>query len=248
MRHPRLLAAAMLLAAASPESLAWRPLSRLDLPWWKQRFAEKQAELKHGDPQLLWLGDSITESWEMASDKPWLNYRPVWDRYYGSRHAINLGFKGDTTAHLLWRIENGETDGIHPKAAIVLIGANNFGRLHWPAAPTLKGVQTIVGALQSRLPGIRILVIGVLPSIRGAWVDQNAAALNRGLQAAYSHVPDVRFQDVSGLFLKDGRVDPDDFRDPKLTPPQIPLHPTAQMQARIAAAIEPAVRDMLNRP
>jgi lysophospholipase L1-like esterase len=244
-RRRILLAACLLLGAAGPADLAFRPLSRMNLPWWKQRFIEKQAELKRGPVDLLWLGDSITASWEESSAKPWLNYRPVWQRFYGDRHAVNLGFKGDTTAHLLWRIENGETDGIHPKAAVILIGANNFGKLHWPAAPTLKGVETIIAELQRRLPATRILLIGVLPSIRGPWVDQNAATLNAALAARYARHPRVTFQDVSTLFLKNGQIDPATFRDPLLTPPDVPLHPTAQTQARIADAIEPTLSTML---
>jgi lysophospholipase L1-like esterase len=240
-----LLIASLLLGAANPADLAWHPLSRLDLPWWKQRFIEKQAELRRGPVDLLWLGDSITQSWEESSAKPWLNYHPVWQRFYGDRHAVNLGFKGDTTAHLLWRIENGETDGIHPKAAVILIGANNFGRLHWPAAPTLKAIETIVAELHRRLPATHILLLGVLPSIRSPWVDQNAAALNAGLAARYGHGGAVEYRDLSSLFMKNGHIDPACFRDPLLIPPEAPLHPTAQTQARMAEAIEPAISAML---
>jgi lysophospholipase L1-like esterase len=245
IRRCLLLVGCLLLGGADSSSLADRPLSRMDLPWWKQRFVEKQAELRRGPVELLWLGDSITQSWEMSSDKPWLNYQPVWQRFYGDRHAVNLGFKGDATCHLLWRIENGELDGIHPKAAVVLIGANNFGKLHWPAVPTLKGVEAIVAELQRRLPGMRILLIGVLPSLRGPWVDQNAAALNAGLAAAYGHGDAVVFRDLSGLFMRDGHIDASAFRDPKLTPPEPALHPDAQAQARMAEAIEPVLSRML---
>ncbi len=228
---------------------AARPYSRMELPWWRARFEAKRAELLRmgGRVDLLWLGDSITQDFEQDGPEPWRDFRPVWDRFYGGRNAINLGFKGDATAHLLWRIENGETDGMHPRLAIVLIGANNFGHLHWAAQPTLIGIQTIVAALHRHLPQTRILLLGVLPSIRSAWVDENTAALNRFLAAAYGSGADrlVTYMDLTPLFLKDGKVDRNCFLDPQLTPPDPPLHPSAETQARMAAAIEPVVSRIL---
>jgi lysophospholipase L1-like esterase len=237
------LVAAGLCVGAATLPPAARPYSRMELPWWRERFEAKQAELRQmrGGVDLLWLGDSITQDFEQR------DFQPVWDRFYGGRKAINLGFKGDATAHLLWRIENGETDGMHPRLAIVLIGANNFGHLHWPSEPTLAGIQTIIATLHQRLPETKILLLGVLPSIRSAWVDENTAALNRDLAARYGGGADRRviFRDLATLFLKDGKVDPERFLDPHLTPPDPPLHPSAETQARMAEAIEPIVSRIL---
>jgi lysophospholipase L1-like esterase len=231
--------ALLFLAAAAP--IASTPLSRADLPWWRARFAEKAAELRRGPVDLVFYGDSITQNWERDGPEPWRNFQPAWQRFYAGRHAINLGFKGDTTAHLLWRIENGEASSIHPKAAVVLIGANNFGKLHWPAAETEAGIEKIVAELHSRLPGVHVLLLGVLPSVRSAWVDQNTAALNRALAARYRDGREALFMDLAALFLKDGRVDQEKFMDVRLSPPEPPLHPDAATQASMAAAIEPVL-------
>jgi lysophospholipase L1-like esterase len=236
------LLALMAVAPLPPAATAY---SRMDLPWWHARFDAKQAELRAGPVDLLWLGDSITQDFEHAGPEPWRNFQPVWQRFYAGRHAINLGFNGDATAHLLWRITHGETEGIHPRLAIVLIGANNFGRLRWPEAPTLVGIETIVATLRQRLPTTKILLLGVLPSIRNAWVDNNTASLNHALAARYGSGQDVTYKDLTPLFLKDGRVDPACFLDPYLTPPDPPLHPTAQTQERIAEAIEPLVSRLM---
>jgi lysophospholipase L1-like esterase len=241
-----LAVACMGLAPLPP---AARPYSRMDLPWWRARFEAKQAELQQmrGHVDLLWLGDSITQDFEQTGPQPWRDFKPVWDLFYGGRNAINLGFKGDATAHLLWRLENGETEGMRPKLAIVLIGANNFGHLHWPAEPTRAGIEAIVATLHRRLPETKILLLGVLPSIRSAWVDENTAALNRDLAARYGSGADrlVIYKDLSGLFLENGKVVPERFLDPRLAPPDPPLHPTAQTQARMAEAIEPVVSHIL---
>jgi len=249
MRLPSALAlcAALLLSGgASATELASTPLSRMDLPWWKTRFAAKQQELRHHRVDLLWLGDSITQDFERQGPPEAADFAPVWQRFYGDRNAIDLGFMGDTTAHLLWRIENGETDGIAPRVAIVLIGANNFGRLRWPAGPTFDGINAIVDALHRRLPRTRILLLSVLPSIRSPWVDENTATVNRALQARYGDgKAGVTYVDVTHVFLKNGAVDRDLFLDPLSNPKAPALHPTAQAQARLAAAIEPELAQLM---
>jgi lysophospholipase L1-like esterase len=233
--------------AASTLPPAARPYSRMELPWWRERFEAKSSELRSHRIDLVWYGDSITQDFEQSGPEPWRNFRPVWDRFYAPRNAINLGFKGDATAHLLWRIEHGEADGISPRLAIVLIGANNFGHLHWPAEPSLVGVETVIAALHRHLPRTPILLLGVLPSIRSAWVDENTAALNRALASRYGGGADplVTFKDLSYLFVANGHVVADRFLDPLLTPPDPPLHPSAATQARIAEAIEPEVSRLM---
>jgi lysophospholipase L1-like esterase len=236
-----LLLAAVLLAAAAPAPPAARPLSRADLAWWSSRLVEKARVLRSGPVDLVWYGDSITQDWEQASPEPWRDFAPVWQRFYGDRHAVDLGFKGDTTSHLLWRIEHGEADGISPRAAVVLIGANNFGKLHWSAADTLLGIDAVIAALHRHLPHTRLVLLGVLPSIRSAWVDTSTATLNAALATRYAGDPMLAYVDAGAAVEQGGRPDPAAFLDGQLMPPDPPLHPTAQSQARIAALIEPAV-------
>ena len=225
--------------------LAATPIARLDLKWWRERHLAKLEELHRTKPNLIFLGDSITQDWEDDGPEPWRNFVPEWRRFYGDRNAVNLGFKGDTTASLLWRIRNGETDGIAPKAAVILIGANNLGRLHWSAADTVLGIDTIIAELRRRLPATRVLLLGVLPSERSDWTTQTTGTINRALDAKYAHDPVVAFVDVGFVFMKNGRLDRDLFYDPKLNPPDPPLHPTAQGQALMSAAMEPVLAGLL---
>jgi lysophospholipase L1-like esterase len=246
MMRPWIAGCALLLMAAAPSQWASQPLSRMDLPWWRARFSAKAEEMRRGPVDMVWYGDSITQNWELAGPEAWRNFAPVWRHYYGGRHALDLGFKGDTTAHLLWRIEQGEASGIHPRVAVVLIGANNFGRVHWAAGPTEAGIVAVIDALHARLPGVKVLLISVLPCLRGPWVAAQTLAVNRALATRYRSGSEADFIDVTGLFLKpDGSVDSTRFLDPHLRPPDPPLHPTAQTQAAIAAAIEPTLARML---
>ena len=227
-------------------NIAVIPISRLAEPWWRQRFEEKQAELRHGPVNLIWLGDSITQDWERDGPQPWARFAPVWQRFYGDRHAVNLGFKGDSTCHVLWRLLHGELDGVLPRGVILLIGANNFGHIHTDAARTEAGIEAVLDEIHRKLPQTHILLLGVLPSIRSRWVTENTDRLDADLrQGIEIGRPYVTYQDVGSLMIRNGRVDPDAFLDPRLTPPDPPLHPTAETQAAVAAAIEPEVAHML---
>jgi lysophospholipase L1-like esterase len=231
--------------AAGPVVLAAQPISRMDLAWWRARFAAKQAELRSGPVDVIFLGDSITQDWERHGPPAWRDFAPVWQHFYGAMRAVNLGFVGDTTASLLWRERNGELDGIAPKVAVVLIGANNLGRLHWSAADTLAGIDADLAELRRRLPQTRILLLGILPSGRSAWASQTTLAVNRALAARDWRGTRTTFLDVSDVFMKDGRLDTSLFLDPLLDPPAPPLHPTAQGQARMAAAMAPVLERLL---
>ena len=252
LRAPRrallLGAPALLLAGAERVPVAARPISRMETPWWRKRHEEKLIEARRRRGiQLVWLGDSITQDWEEAAPEPWRDFKPAWQHFYGGRHALNLGFKGDATSHLLWRMQNGELAGLAPKAAVILIGANNMGLVHWNAEQSVAGIDAVVHECLERLPRTSILLLSVLPSIRSKYVDRTTIQINHALAARYGNgqVPGVTYMDVTSLFMKDGQVDRTQFLDPLLTPPDPPLHPTAQAQGRLAAAIDPVLSKLL---
>jgi lysophospholipase L1-like esterase len=247
---PRLLLTATLLllgAAAPPQPhsvLAATPISRMSQPWWRTRHEAKLEELQSRRVDLIFLGDSITQDYEVSGPPDWRDFAPVWQHFYGGRNAVNLGFNGDATSHLLWRIENGEVAGIAPKVAVILIGANNLGRLHWAPEDTVAGIDAIVTQLRHRLPHTRLLLLGVLPSDRSAWATQSTVSINRALAARYRG-GDVTFLDIARVFMRNGTLNRDLFFDPLLTPPGAPLHPTAEGQTLMAAAIEPTLAALL---
>ena len=250
MRRRTLLAAPALLLGGADRlpgrvPVAAMPISRMDTRWWRQRHLAKLAEIERGPVDLIWLGDSITQDWELEGPPDWRDFQPAWKHFYGDRHAVNLGFKGDSTSHLLWRMQNGEIDGIQPKAAIVLIGANNMGRVHWNAEQTVAGIEAVVADLRRRLPATKVLLLAVLPSIRNKYVTRTTAEINRTLAERFASAGPVTLMDVGNLFMRDGEVDRTQFLDDHLTPPDPPLHPTAQAQRRLAEAIEPTVAAMM---
>lgn len=245
--------------AAHPVNLAAAPIGRMALPWWRTRFEHSLARVREGHVGLVWLGDSITQNWELAGPEHFADYRPVWNHFYGDREAVNMGFRGDTTASVIWRLDHGEIDGIHPKAVILLIGANNFGHTHWDARETLGGIEAIVHILRRKLPETQILLLGVLPSERSAWITENTQILNGLLERTYRNKPNVTFLNLGYLFYKDGRINRSLYLDPHealqashqaglttATVASVALHPDAQGMALIANAIEPVLHRLMN--
>jgi GDSL-like Lipase/Acylhydrolase family len=250
--------------ASSNNNLAAAPIGRMDLSWWKHRFEHSLARNHQGPVGLVWLGDSITQNWELAMPAPYADYVPVWNRFYGDRAAINLGFTGDTTASVIWRLDHGEVDGISPRAVVLLIGANNLGRAHWDARQTVGGIEAITAILHRKLPQAKVLLLGVLPSHRTPWASAQTAIINADLATAYHDSDFVTYMDVGHVLMKNGQIDGDLYLDPKFSKlsaallipshpqvahmvvPGVLLHPDAFGMARIAAAIEPHLHRMLN--
>jgi lysophospholipase L1-like esterase len=229
--------------SANATNLATAPIDRNNLAWWHTRFIQSLAQAHaHPNARIVWLGDSITQYWQRMGTLGYDNILPIWNEYYAPYDALDFGFVGDTTSSLIWRLDHGQVAGLHPQLAIILIGANNLGRVHWGAAMTVPGIESVVNITHRKLPLAHILLLGVLPSIRSPWVDQQTAIINADLAATYARSPIVTFVNVSPVLLHDGKPDPALYVDPKLVPPEPALHPDATGMARIAAYIQPEVK------
>lgn len=200
--------------------------------WWGTRHAEKLERAKGTDVDLLFIGDSITHGWENEGSE-------VWQTYYQSRNAFNLGFSGDRTEHVLWRLENGAVDGMNPELAVLMIGTNNTGHRMDPAAYTAEGVGSIVRELRDRLPETKVLILGIFPrhvSPRNEMRKRNEE-INR-LISALDDGEMVNYLDVSQGFLnEDGTL-----RDSLM--PDL-LHPNSAGYQVWAEAMEPTIKQLL---
>jgi lysophospholipase L1-like esterase len=220
------------------------PADRLSVGWWAARHKAILADLpKHSDAQLLLVGDSITNNYDKA-EPPNQDFQPIWQQYYAPRKALNLGFSGDTTANVLWRLDHGEVNGLHPKLAIVLIGTNNtaYGQ---SAEETETGIDAVVKDIEHRLPTTKILLVGILPSklpSREQNFDVNAYL---GMHYAGGEDPRVSYIDISVIFYPHGELDTSLFYDPTLTPPRPAAHPNTVGQRLMASALEPAVARLM---
>ncbi len=239
-----LSAAASLASAQTPLNPAVVPADRLNESWWADRHkAVLEAIHAHPDTQLLLIGDSITNNYDKANP-PDENFQPTWNEFYAPRKALNLGFSGDTTSHVLWRLDHGEVAGLHPKAAVVLIGTNNTGHGQ-SAEQTEVGIDAVVAKLEELLPQTHILLLGILPSGVSDDKTDRDRAVNQYLAACYSEDPLVSYLDIRSIFYKNGSLNTQIFYDPRLPQPRKPLHPDTTGQRRMAEAIEPTLASLM---
>src|SRR5262245_19405000 len=87
--------------------------------------AQLLEKARRGRIDIYFEGDSITRRWG-ATDYPELlaNWR---ENFFGWNVA-NFGWGADTTQNIVWRLQNGELDSVHPKVIVLLAGTNNVGR------------------------------------------------------------------------------------------------------------------------
>src|SRR5690606_18268051 len=129
------------------------PAPKKDNGAFLQKHQAFLKRIKEGPIDLLFLGDSITEGWKNATR--------VWQEHYGSFRPANFGIGGDRTQHVLWRIQNGELDGIKPKVVVLMIGTNNSGTN--TAAQIAAANRKIVQQIRTKLPATKVLVLGIFP-------------------------------------------------------------------------------------
>ncbi len=125
---------------------------------WKDRqdLLNKRAAEAGENAKVLFIGDSITQGWEGGG-------KDVWARYYAPRNAVNLGIGGDRTQHVLWRLDNGNLNGLKPKAAVVMIGTNNSNGEDNTVDQIADGVTAIVRKLREKLPQTKVLLLAIFP-------------------------------------------------------------------------------------
>ncbi len=125
---------------------------------WKDRqeLLNKRAAEAGDKAQVIFIGDSITQGWEGEG-------KEVWAKYYAQRNAVNLGIGGDRTQHVLWRLDNGNLNGLKPKAAVLMIGTNNSNGEDNSVEQIADGVGAIVRQLREKLPQTKVLLLAIFP-------------------------------------------------------------------------------------
>lgn len=135
------------------------PEDRMDQAWWKGRFEQKQQLIRQGGWDVVFMGDSITHGWEGSG-------KTVWAESFAPYKTLNLGYGGDRTEHVLWRLENGELDGYQPKLLFLMIGTNNTGhRSATQERPedTAAGIKQILDLIAKKSPETTVVLHPIFP-------------------------------------------------------------------------------------
>ncbi len=212
-----------------------QPDTEWALSWWPQRFAAKQKEVEAGGSAVVFLGDSITHNWEN-------NGKAAWKAYFADApyKALQLGFGGDRTEHLLWRIDHGELDGYEAKAVVLAIGTNNTGHTpKEPPADTILGIKAVIDRILEKQPKARVILHPVFP--RGETPDDPGRLQNAVVNREIVKLADNRrvvWCDFNSQFLlPDGRL-------PKSICPDF-LHPGPMGYELWANAVMPVIDRVL---
>ncbi|MGC4072059.1 MAG: GDSL-type esterase/lipase family protein [Nibricoccus sp.] len=197
----------------------------------ENRHKEFLDRIQQGPVDLLFLGDSITDGWPRRGEWSWLKFAPY--------RPGNFGISGDRTEHVLWRIQNGELDGISPKLTVIMIGTNNIGQIpdekpEWAA----QGVKRIVEVVREKIPSSKILLLAVFP--RGTKDSEPRAKVDEinKLIAKLDNGKTIRYLDIGNRFLDAAGELPVDVMPDK-------LHPTAKGYDIWYAAVSPTIDAMM---
>jgi lysophospholipase L1-like esterase len=226
------------LPVSRPHEDASAPMAKKDKGQFVKKHESFLARAQGGPIRLLFLGDSIMDNWRTRG-------AAIWEKYYGQDQAANFGIGGDTTQNVIWRIEHGELDGIHPRVVVLMIGTNNS------ASNTPEEIfaadRKIVGMIRDKIPETKVLLLAIFP--RGPRRNTNGTPDNYVLRmsviqptnqllATLDDGQHVRFLDIGSRFLGPDGAIPDAIMSDH-------LHPTAAGYQIWVNAMAPLLAEMM---
>ena len=244
MKLAALLAGAVALTALAqaPAVPADQALSRTD-----QNSLTAHSQLlekaRKGGIDIYFEGDSITRRWG-ATDYPELLAN--WKQNFFGWNAADFGWGADTIQNILWRLQNGELDGVNPKVIVLLAGTNNVGRTT-PAggddakvADITKGLKAVLDLMQSKAPRATIILTAVFPRNDSMAVMPTINKINTNI-AKFADGRKIRFLNINDkLADKDGKLFDGMMGDQ--------LHPTVKGYQVWADGLKPIFTELLGPP
>ena len=143
--------------------------------WWANRFLSRHLlveSLKGQTVDVVFVGDSIMHFWEWKHPESWR-------KFCAGRKVLNLGYGGDRTQNVIWRLQHGELDGYAAKRVVVMIGTNNNSSGDTDPANVAKGVEKIISIVKEKQPGAEIVLHPIFPRGNGPDSKRHAAAKAR---------------------------------------------------------------------
>jgi lysophospholipase L1-like esterase len=204
-----------------------------------QQLLDKRTR---GRIDVYFEGDSIVRRWG-ATDYP--DLLANWNENFHGWNAADFGWGADRTENILWRLENGELDGVNPRVIVLLAGTNNVGKetVDEPtAAEIVRGLKAIVAACRSKAPDATIILTAIFPRNDNMAVVPTIQRINREL-ATLADGHHLRFLDVNDrLADKDGRLVEGVMNE------RDKLHPTLKGYQIWADALKPILGELLGPP
>ena len=143
--------------------------------WWANRFLSRHqlVEKQRGKTvDLVLVGDSIMHFWEWK-------HPASWAKLTQGRTVLNLGYGGDRTQNVLWRIAHGELDGYKAKNIVLMIGTNNNSSNDTDPANVAKAVEKIAAEIRTKHPEAQLILHPIFPRGVSAESKRHCAARAR---------------------------------------------------------------------
>ena len=226
-----------------PANTALIPVPKLenDSYDWNARHAAMLDVQQKIDPEIVLIGDSITHFWAGEPTAKNRNGPAAWKAAFGERRVLNMGFGWDRTQNVLWRLEHGEFDGLHPRYVVINIGTNNLtgtknARENTPAE-IVEGINLICDRVLAKSPKSTIILMGVFP--RGQKADNPFRPKIRRINELLAELAKKRnltFLDIGAKMLQeDGSISKQIMGDA--------THPSEQGYAIWAEALKGILKD-----
>lgn len=197
---------------------------------------------KKGGIDVYFVGDSITRRWG-TTDPQYREMLANWTTNFFGWNAGNFGWGADSTQNILWRLENGELDGVNPKIIVVLAGINNVGNVpggEEKIADITRGLKAIVKVCQEKAPNAVIILTGLFPRNDNMAVVPEIIKINENL-AKLADGKTIRYLNVNDkLADADGTLFPGISHDK--------LHPTVKGYQIWADGLKPIFTEILGPP
>jgi len=208
-------------------------------PWWVSAHLARLDEVRspRGQVDLIFIGDSITANYALASGDPAYNFLPIWDKYFAPHQALNLGVDGDQTQQVLWRLAHGEVAGLAPAHVVLLIGTNNLQSDEPSVEDIVAGIAAVIASIHNRMPAAHVLVLSILPTTFSARRTARTNAVNTAIQARVSSESYAVWVSLDDIFMDGKRVRTELYYDPQMLPGAAALHPNATGQQLMAQRV-----------
>jgi lysophospholipase L1-like esterase len=206
--------------------------------------AQLLEKAKQGKIDIYFEGDSITRRWG-ATDYPELLAN--WKQNFSGWNAADFGWGADQIQNILWRLDNGELDGVHPKVIVLLAGTNNVGNRP-PAGSddgrvedVTRGIQAVLRVMQEKAPEATIILTAIFPRNDNMAVMPTIDRINARL-ATLADEKRIRFLNVNDKLadaegrLVEGMMNPDK------------LHPAVRGYQVWAEGLKPILTKLLGPP
>jgi lysophospholipase L1-like esterase len=228
----------------SPVSAANQPIPRDD-PNSMAAHMQLLDKASKGGIDIYFEGDSIARRWG-AMDYP--DLLANWNQNFFGWNAADFGWGADTIQNILWRLHNGELDGVHPKIIVLLAGTNNVGNAipvadsEAKAADIAGGIKAILDVMQAKAPEAVIILTGIFPRNDNMSVMPLINKINDRL-SGFADNKKIRFLNINDrLSDKDGKL----FDGVMNASDK--LHPTMKGYQIWADALKPVFLELLGPP